>query len=227
MGTKSHTLEDTMEIGTIVVETEGFFKGYEFTLTSDYTGINEKWGERSLKSPKIPYSPRNVSNSLPYDEWIAKYVPKEYVNTETKEWLAFAEAALSDYNFSLFLTIHPDHDQFELIKKRYENTGNTFLFREPETTPDQPPKCNTVLSKEIVEKLGLTVHKNCEEAEGAALYVTPFFNSDTQVLVGGRRSQVWWGLVKLGFCLGGHAEQNQTLILSRITEVRNQLEGMK
>ena len=216
-----------MEIGTIVIETEGFFKGCKFTLTGEYTGVNEKWGERNLKAPKVPYSQRNVSNSLPYDEWLAKYVPEECVNTETKEWLAFAEAALSDYNFSLFLTVHPEHDQFEAIKKRYESTGNIFIYREPETTPDQPPKCNTVLSKEVVEKLGLIVHKNCEEADGAALYVTPFFNSDTQVLVGGRRSQVWWGLVKLGFCLGAHTEQDQPLILSHIAEVRRQLEGVK
>ena len=40
-----------MEIGTVVIETEGFFKGSEFTLTGEHAGVHDKWGERRLLNP--------------------------------------------------------------------------------------------------------------------------------------------------------------------------------
>ena len=47
-----------MEIGDVVVETEGFFKGSEFTLIAENRGSHPKWGERSLIAPTIPAAPK-------------------------------------------------------------------------------------------------------------------------------------------------------------------------
>jgi hypothetical protein len=48
------------EIGTLVVETEGFFKGFEFTVTGDNIGVCDKSGigERKLQSPIVPTVPK-------------------------------------------------------------------------------------------------------------------------------------------------------------------------
>jgi hypothetical protein len=45
-------------IGTAVIETAGFFKDSEFTYVGGNKGINPKWGERSLVSPKVPTAPK-------------------------------------------------------------------------------------------------------------------------------------------------------------------------
>ena len=47
-----------MEIGDVVVETEGFFKGSEFTLTGENKGSHPKWGERNLIAPAVPKAPK-------------------------------------------------------------------------------------------------------------------------------------------------------------------------
>jgi hypothetical protein len=41
-------------IGTVVLETEGFFKGSEFTLTGEYLGVNSMFGEKKLIAPVVP-----------------------------------------------------------------------------------------------------------------------------------------------------------------------------
>lgn len=46
-----------MEIGDVVVETEGFFKGSEFTLIAENRGSHPKWGERNLIAPVEPKKP--------------------------------------------------------------------------------------------------------------------------------------------------------------------------
>jgi hypothetical protein len=46
------------DIGTAVIETEGFFKGSEFTYVGGNKGTNPKWGERNLISPTIPAAPK-------------------------------------------------------------------------------------------------------------------------------------------------------------------------
>ena len=43
-----------IEIGTEVVETEGFFKGTKFIVSGEYLGTNPKFGERKLISPELP-----------------------------------------------------------------------------------------------------------------------------------------------------------------------------
>jgi hypothetical protein len=43
-----------IKIGTVVIETEGFFKGTEFTLTGEYTGTHPHFGERKLIAPELP-----------------------------------------------------------------------------------------------------------------------------------------------------------------------------
>jgi hypothetical protein len=42
------------EIGTVVVENEGFYRGTEFTVTSEYTGTHPHFGERKLIAPALP-----------------------------------------------------------------------------------------------------------------------------------------------------------------------------
>jgi hypothetical protein len=47
-----------MQIGDVVVETQGFFKDAEFTVTGENLGTNPKWGERRLVAPTVPEAPK-------------------------------------------------------------------------------------------------------------------------------------------------------------------------
>jgi hypothetical protein len=47
-----------MQIGDVVVETQGFFKDAEFTVTGEDLGTNPKWGERQLRAPVAPKAPK-------------------------------------------------------------------------------------------------------------------------------------------------------------------------
>jgi hypothetical protein len=63
-----------IEIGTRVIETEGFFAGTEFIITGEYRGHCEKYGERPLRNPRV-WGPR-------VPEAVAKIVLKRYSTTE-------------------------------------------------------------------------------------------------------------------------------------------------
>jgi hypothetical protein len=67
-----------METGTVVVETEGFFKGCEFVLTGEFTGTHDKWGERKLIAPVVPKAPKvpahlQIANLNLSSDWV-KYL---------------------------------------------------------------------------------------------------------------------------------------------------------
>jgi hypothetical protein len=49
-----------LEIGTKVIETAGFFKGVEFSITGEYSGTNPIFGDRKLISPRVPAPKRTT-----------------------------------------------------------------------------------------------------------------------------------------------------------------------
>ena len=54
-----------IEVGAKVVETDGFFKGCEFTVTGEYLGTHPSFGERKLVAPAVPLPPKkSLSVSL-------------------------------------------------------------------------------------------------------------------------------------------------------------------
>jgi hypothetical protein len=50
--------------GTVVVETTGFFAGVRFTVTGEYTGTNERFGEKRLFAPEIPKEDVKAAKAL-------------------------------------------------------------------------------------------------------------------------------------------------------------------
>ena len=71
------------EIGTLVVETEGFFKGFEFTVTGDNIGVCDKSGIGERKLQRLQETdPKALEQSKKYGPCIYIYSQPSVIEHE-------------------------------------------------------------------------------------------------------------------------------------------------
>jgi len=101
------------DIGTAVIETEGFFKGSEFTYVGGNKGTNPKWGERNLIAPIVPKAPK-----IPAHLQIANLdIPTDWV-----EYLQTPEA-----NCLLYFKVRDRHIGAEVCEQYRRLSGEELV----------------------------------------------------------------------------------------------------
>ena len=101
-----------MDIGTVVIETEGFYKGSEFTITGENLGTSPKWGEQSLRAPVVPVA------------------PKRSLGTRLLEGEALP--TLSDEEFPTFRELLPRWDGVESVRVLEKSVKHCSVMKQGE-----------------------------------------------------------------------------------------------
>ena len=188
-------------------------------------GAKDKWGDPlkqlvkvsdlsdSKPKPKLTKTPRHIVDI------IASRTPAGQGNTQTAEFLTVMKV-FSKIG-SVRMSIKPEHEDFVKHQARYEKaTGKEFTPEFGGEREDEPLRLNCTLPTSEAVKLGLPIFNSLDEARAAGhdtFYLTPFFGSTTEVLIGGRRYAIgWFAIEDLGMYIGGPDAQDSARIEARL-----------